>query len=965
MAYNPFNWFRKNQKVIFAALTIMCMIVFVFQFGAGDPLTRALHWMTGGRAQGATVQTLNGRRVTEGDLAHLAAQRQAANAFIYQVAATGQEKEMDQLLNKRLKGDSGKDNPLIGLRDVVQKVQENRRSRMQMQNSIAQMTRRPDVPDMQVRSMMQFLHQERIRHHREAEQALPELATVAARIDPKQDDDSAAALETVQHVGAVLGLELAVLDRELGLVQEELLMGGSRQVESLLDFVLWQQQADKLGITLVNADVSRELVRMAAGYAIFDPEKTALEREQVLDGFLKMYREGRGGQAIRPEELIEGVRQELRVAMAQGLLLGVEPGMRRWRSRAGISSGPAVGTPDEFYQFYREQTTTVRVQMLPVDVEQFLPKVPAQAPSEEALRKLFERYREQEPSPGSRTPGFKEPRRVRAEYVIGDSNSAYYRTAPMTPLTTTANPNPKPFTAPRVIIFEQMAEPFRRAKVCVTAPALGPVGAGPLAWALAVSGTIVVDPVQTEYQAYLKTTDAWVAEEGSRSIWDRPQLSSLLRPSVLASVLGTQLTAGAAGSPFVPAGSYLLNGLANEAPAAIRYNVARIAASANAEGLGGLLSAVALTLPAAPPVLPIETLRPTITASLEDKLARTLLNQNLRAFSEELEKLRGKQDAGGEVLAKKAKELNLTYHRMPRPMSEVALREAVKKPKNELELEAFHQAFNRIGTLNSFQPVHQRLQMFNAGEARLDEAVRAFYLETGTYTLTQFSFLASEKEVVVFWRSEDLPARLRNFEAAREDVLAAWRLEKARELARNKATELTKTVNAAKGTPTDAVRLLREAKLGEPFELENVAQAIPPEKEVRPGVRTEYRAYQLPQSLETVFPYPPADLPKQLLGLKRAGDAMVIVDRPARQFYVAVLEARDDRTVSDFKAVYGRTPANDGLYDLFVAQKRAEYRKAVMDHLRREANAKLARGDRYDIPENVRKQFSGQAEYDE
>ena len=36
MAYNPFDFFRRNQKTAFAALTIFVMFTFVLSFGQGD-----------------------------------------------------------------------------------------------------------------------------------------------------------------------------------------------------------------------------------------------------------------------------------------------------------------------------------------------------------------------------------------------------------------------------------------------------------------------------------------------------------------------------------------------------------------------------------------------------------------------------------------------------------------------------------------------------------------------------------------------------------------------------------------------------------------------------------------------------------------------------------------------------------------------------------------------------------------
>ena len=52
MAYNPFTVFRKHQRSIFAVLTVMCMIVFIAQFGAGDVFQRAMAYFGQGRDTG-------------------------------------------------------------------------------------------------------------------------------------------------------------------------------------------------------------------------------------------------------------------------------------------------------------------------------------------------------------------------------------------------------------------------------------------------------------------------------------------------------------------------------------------------------------------------------------------------------------------------------------------------------------------------------------------------------------------------------------------------------------------------------------------------------------------------------------------------------------------------------------------------------------------------------------------------
>jgi hypothetical protein len=148
--------------------------------------------------------------------------------------------------------------------------------------------------------------------------------------------------------------------------------------------------------------------------------------------------------------------------------------------------------------------------------------------------------------------------------------------------------------------------------------------------------------------------------------------------------------------------------------------------------------------------------------------------------------------------------------------------------------------------------------------------------------------------------------------------------------------------------------VLKENRTGDLFTLEDVARMIPP-KEVRPEARTNYLTYQVPTSLQQVLPYPPAELAKQLLELKRPGEAMVFVDVPARNFYVAVLEARDEPSLADFRKLYDRTPFRDPMFDQFQQERRAEYRKNVILQLRREAGAKIDREGNYELPEFLKR----------
>ena len=118
MAFNPFHWFRKNQKSLFAVLTIIIMIVFVFSFGRGDLFEVGLQRI-GRRDAGLTVTTLYKKKVTERDLEQLARHRKMASDFLFITAFEAHGRAIKDLLDKELKADNI-DNPLTGVRFIVE-----------------------------------------------------------------------------------------------------------------------------------------------------------------------------------------------------------------------------------------------------------------------------------------------------------------------------------------------------------------------------------------------------------------------------------------------------------------------------------------------------------------------------------------------------------------------------------------------------------------------------------------------------------------------------------------------------------------------------------------------------------------------------------------------------------------------------------------------------------------------------
>src|SRR5262245_12494101 len=89
-------------------------------------------------------------------------------------------------------------------------------------------------------------------------------------------------------------------------------------------------------------------------------------------------------------------------------------------ARAGAAPGGV--TPYEFFEFYKDQCTENSFEVLEVKAEAFLDQV-AGSPTPKERIELFNKYRGELPDPSRDRPGFKEPRKVKAEFVTMDATS--------------------------------------------------------------------------------------------------------------------------------------------------------------------------------------------------------------------------------------------------------------------------------------------------------------------------------------------------------------------------------------------------------------------------------------------------------------------------------------------------------------------------------------------------------------
>ena len=938
MAFNPFSWFRKHQKALFAIVTIVIMFVFILQFGRGDAFERILGWTGAGRSRGPVVATLNGTKIREVDLDKVQRQRKMASDFMFDRIWNAHPRALQDLLAKELKSDS-KNEALASLRGAAQRSQQRHQEMMQ---TAMFLTRVPPEfrSGMEARMMAQV--------GAPIQEDLRLLESLAGEF--ADDTDRMALLEKVT---SLTGFQLwlaehfrIVLFFMNGMLPDELYFGGGyKTVDDQLDFLLWKQQADKLGINLTDADLGKEINREAAGYEVFDSEVTEFSKQKSVLEFFN--RRGREYGNLTHRDLLDALRDEFRALLAQGILVGIEPGVRQYRSIFSVSGSPAVVTPDEFLNFFRENRTELNVALLAVPAEKFLGDI-RETPTEGELRRRYELFKEKEPLPSSRDPGFKEPRRIVAEYVTASAGDSSYRNE----------------ARKQAEVLHKTMDPRFRAWAAYGSGFFNPVGSGVLGPALLHVGPLMFDPVRATYQKHLlaikEGESSFPPAEEQLSDIDyraRVDLARLAQPTRIATTVG--ILGGTGGSLRGLANLYagmahdevFGSGPRHRLGGTLRQELTAVLALSSPQHVLGAVTLAGIgpaergrragkQLVLLPEEMPARELRPMMQSALRERLARGMLKANLETIRTELQKRHSEPKRAEEYLARVVKEYHLKRQQMPRPMSQLAMIEALNH-KVDLGIKDLLEAAKK-------QNVRMRDRDFASDLFGSQGAYEARLQEGGSDDQRQF----------LYWRKEDLPARVRPFKDVRELVVRAWKMERARQKAEEEAVRLEKAINDNHDSPVAARRYLAKAlaekkdRLGPLFELDHVSQLVPVPS---PNpLQQEYRTYRVAEDMTTLFPYPPPDLVKQFLALVRPGDATVVADQPAQTFYVCVLVSRDEPSVRQFGSIYSRSPRTDSLYRTFLRERMEEYRRKVLEQLRRDAG-KVDNQGRFEVPESLRK----------
>jgi peptidyl-prolyl cis-trans isomerase D len=163
---------------------------------------------------------------------------------------------------------------------------------------------------------------------------------------------------------------------------------GDLSTRSIVDALILEHEADKLKMPR-GPEVARQWLRKATS--------------DRMDSTLFELILARFGNRVSGEQLLSEIADQIRIANVAGLI------------------GEPVVTPLDVYSTYRDQNERVSARAVGFPVDDFIAKV--KDPGDAELRAYYEKYKDILPDPDRDTPGFKVPRKIRAEILSVDGTA--------------------------------------------------------------------------------------------------------------------------------------------------------------------------------------------------------------------------------------------------------------------------------------------------------------------------------------------------------------------------------------------------------------------------------------------------------------------------------------------------------------------------------------------------------------
>ena len=392
--------------------------------------------------------------------------------------------------------------------------------------------------------------------------------------------------------------KLFQLERQLQDAQGEhyFVNAPNKTTTDLIDFMLWEKKADQLGIRFNPEDV-KQLIRNEF-YNKFTNDIEVRKSLQQTPGFSF-------------EACMDAIAVEFKVRAAQSAVLGYGVRYRR---------AVAYPSPYETFEFFREECSPARYEVIPVPAAGFVDQVKA-TPTEAELRDLFKQYADAEPDPKSETPGFKEPRKISIGWLGITGEEPYY----------------KKLAAEEIKIGEVMAQ----ASGMLTVPLPGTMAP----WAMDAAAVLnLKEPaVDTEYQTYTSQFKGELRNNYHESSLPARDMmsSSVVKPGVLAATVGAFVgQAAGGGNPASAVSIAMAAPMAYEIRDRVKVGVPYVLGGVPGPAmLPTLIAGSASYIANEPKPLPIGYMRSELLEKTAIAKAKQLVSADIDRFIEELNKM--------------------------------------------------------------------------------------------------------------------------------------------------------------------------------------------------------------------------------------------------------------------------------------------------------------------------------------
>jgi hypothetical protein len=923
MAFNPFDFFRTNQKILFAGITVVIMFVFVLSIGGGrgDFFNWFPEMLRNKRSTGEVMAVIDGKDVKESNVSDLRRNRTYANQ--YMVLAQGKALEnLNRFAMENLKKVSP-ENQMLVQRALFAEQDGLDQFRQQFGSQLGQ---RADQLYYQFRAPQVI------------QGAFQMIQMLAAKPNLKPDDR-----EVIEAVRKIIQIRLtANADRHYFLDTP------NKTTRDELEFMLWLKKADSLGIRFRDEDVdtmvSQEFLQFPAS-----------DREKIFSEMMSEQRQ----RPITRSNLYKALADEFRVRTAMIAVLGPQES----RGVEGIN-------PFDLYEFFRKETSYARYGVIGFPVENFLDKVVGE-PTEQELKKLFDQTRNTEPNPGDAKPGIKEPRKLKINFLEATGKEPFYTAAG--------------------------ADALLKTELHGKLAGLLSVPVGPSTAGLFAAPSILALPepaLQASYRNYqedqkLKLSRRWFPSPFGEPN-NVPMDASLVNVTTVFSAAGL----GAASPIGTPAailgipGSMIAVAESTERKARLNFGFPMFAPPL-LDGLAGLAdvaSAWAVQGMGLPQPLPLSAVKPMLAKEMNELMRYKVAQTDLQNFHDEWMKLATPKDKASAEQAEKEAAEYVAKFTGTQPWKDKDGKEQLGRGLKVSGSADFRDQYDMVND-PGLAPLAKLWKPTSTREFK-DPATfsRPFFNTTDPMTGAPVTGLNKPildpqafgqvptpndlSPVYIAWRTADQPAEAPRVldDKAKAKVLAVWKRQQAKELAKKAADELAKQFDGKLGgNAIEISQKLTSARTefanknfaAQPLR-EKVAQFEIPDPEDRSikgvgaAIVTEQPSRQTGESTfglqpfqlnpSSAIPYATPRMTAELVANrnKPLSTAFTMLDAPENMVYVAVLADRNEEGALRFNSiVYNPNPkiqnsvARD-ISERFLLSARQNARQLAVEMLKAE-----------------------------